>query len=114
NEEKLHLKVKKGRKVLMKNSRFLLMFMVIFIVAIFTACSNGESDESSGSGNSDGDSNGNSDEMQEIEFMTISLSPTFDDYINGVIDDFEDENPNVKVTWVDEPIDQVEQVVLTQ
>lgn len=46
--------------------------------------------------------------------MTISLSPTFDDYINNVIDKFEDENPGVTVKWIDEPMDSIEQVVLTQ
>lgn len=49
----------------------------------------------------------------EIEFMTISLSPTFDDYFKDVIEDFEDIYPDVSVVVRDIPIDQVEQVVLT-
>lgn len=48
----------------------------------------------------------------EIQFWTLSLSPTFDDYINGVIDSFEDKNPGVKVVWQDVPFDQAEQKTL--
>ncbi len=47
-----------------------------------------------------------------ITFWTLSLSPTFDDYINGVIDDFEEKNPGAKVTWQDIPFDQAEQRTL--
>lgn len=46
--------------------------------------------------------------------MTISLSPTFDDYIKGVISDFEAQNPGIKVKWSDEPYGQIEQLVLTK
>lgn len=49
----------------------------------------------------------------EIKFWTISLSPTFDDYINGLVDQFEEENPGVKVIWEDIPYDTVEQKTLT-
>lgn len=51
-------------------------------------------------------------EEGEIVFWTLSLSPTFDDYINGVISDFEDQNPGVKVKWQDLPYDQAEQQTL--
>lgn len=37
----------------------------------------------------------------EIEFWTYYLSPNFDNYIKGVIADFEKANPSVKVKWVD-------------
>lgn len=47
-----------------------------------------------------------------ITFWTLSLSPTFDDYINGVIDDFEEKNLGAKVTWQDIPFDQAEQRTL--
>lgn len=48
-------------------------------------------------------------EEGEILFWTLSLSPTFDDYINGVITKFQDNNPGVKVKWQDLPFDQAEQ-----
>lgn len=41
-----------------------------------------------------------------ITFQTMQLSPTFDDYINGVIADFEEEYPGTKVEWSDIPSDQ--------
>lgn len=63
-----------------------------------------------GNGGSGGGSNV---EQKEITFWTISLSPDFDDYINGVIDAFEDENPGVTVKWQDIPYDTVEQRTLT-
>ncbi|CAN5818550.1 sugar ABC transporter substrate-binding protein [soil metagenome] len=40
---------------------------------------------------------------QELEMWTLALSPTFDDYINGVIAEFEAEHPGVTVNWVDLP-----------
>ena len=52
-------------------------------------------------------------EGQEITFWTMSLSPAFDDYLNGVIDQFEAENPMVTVNWVDVPWGDMETRVLT-
>lgn len=49
----------------------------------------------------------------EITFWTLSLSPDFDDYINGVIDAFEAENPGIKVNWQDIPHAVAEQRTLT-
>ena len=40
---------------------------------------------------------------QELEMWTLALSPTFDDYINGVIAEFETMHPGVTVNWVDLP-----------
>ncbi|WP_221567200.1 ABC transporter substrate-binding protein [Alkalihalobacillus sp. TS-13] len=51
-------------------------------------------------------------EQVEIEFWTMQLSPTFDDYINGVIADFEEENPDIKVKWVDVPWADMEKKIL--
>lgn len=39
----------------------------------------------------------------DLTFMTMQLSPTFDDFINGLIDDFESEYADVTVEWVDVP-----------
>lgn len=95
----------------MRNNKFLFVLMVAFVLAIFTACSGGDNNNANESGNSN---DGDSGETQTIKFMTISLSPTFDDYFDNLIDNFEDENPGVEVNWIDEPIDQIEQLVLTQ
>ena len=40
---------------------------------------------------------------QTLEMWTLALSPTFDDYINGVIADFEAEHDGVTVNWIDLP-----------
>lgn len=49
----------------------------------------------------------------DIEFMTIALLPTFEEYFNDMIADFEELHPGVNVTLRDVPFDQVEQVILT-
>lgn len=41
--------------------------------------------------------------VTRLEFWTIALSPTFDDYIHGLIAEFERLHPGVKLTWVDLP-----------
>jgi len=53
------------------------------------------------------------DDKKVVEFWTMQLKPTFTDYINGVISDFEAENPNVKVKWVDVPWGDMEKKVLS-
>jgi len=40
-----------------------------------------------------------------ITFQTIQLSPTFDDYIHGLIAGFEKAHPGTKVEWTDIPSD---------
>lgn len=85
---------------------------MLFVIA---ACSD-DSDTSDGSsGDSDADAAGDESEglSGEIEFMTISLSPAFDDYLNNLKKEFESEHENVTVNLRDVPYDQVEQVVLT-
>jgi len=44
-----------------------------------------------------------------IEFWTLSLQPTFTDYINGIIADFEAQNDYVTVKWLDLPYDAMQQ-----
>ncbi|MGL4608446.1 MAG: ABC transporter substrate-binding protein [Trueperaceae bacterium] len=43
----------------------------------------------------------------EIEFWTISLSPTFDAYINETIALYEAQHPDVKVIWQDKTSEQI-------
>lgn len=43
-----------------------------------------------------------SDKVQ-LEFWTIALSPSYDDYINGMITEFEALHPEVELTWIDLP-----------
>ncbi|WP_010269645.1 ABC transporter substrate-binding protein [Paenibacillus senegalensis] len=88
---------------------------VLAATALFvSACGGGGGGGGGGSTTPEGNGdNGGSNAQKEITFWTISLSPDFDDYINGVIDAFEDENPGVTVKWQDIPYDTVEQRTLT-
>ena len=45
------------------------------------------------------------EETVTLEFWTVSLQPTFTDFINGVIAAYEADHPNVKINWVDLPWD---------
>lgn len=48
-----------------------------------------------------------------VQFWTISLKPTFDDYINGVIKAFEAKNPHVKIQWTDLPFGSIQDKLLS-
>ncbi len=48
----------------------------------------------------------------EVEFWTMQLSPKFDDYFNQLIADFEAENPDITVKWVDVPWSDMETKIL--
>ena len=39
----------------------------------------------------------------KLTFWTISLSPSYDDYIHGLMKEYEAENPHVELNWVDLP-----------
>lgn len=71
---------------------------VIAAVTALSGCGLGESSEPAA--DTSGEIEGT------ISFQTMQLSPTFDDYINGVIDAFEEEYPGTSVEWTDIPSDQ--------
>lgn len=48
-----------------------------------------------------------------LEFWTISLSPTFDDYFNARFDAYTAEHPNVTIKWVDMPQDAINEKLTT-
>lgn len=50
---------------------------------------------------------------QEIEFWTMQLQPEFNDYFNQLIANFEQENPTLRVRWVDVPWADMEKKILT-
>ena len=39
-----------------------------------------------------------SEKNNEVVFWTLQMSD-FSDYMNGVISEFEEENPNIKIKW---------------
>lgn len=51
--------------------------------------------------------------QETIEFWTISLQPTFNDYFEKLIADFEKANPNVTISWKDYPKDTIQDKLLT-
>ncbi|GGK89813.1 ABC transporter substrate-binding protein [Deinococcus radiotolerans] len=48
----------------------------------------------------------------QLEFWTISLAPLFNDEMNRLVTQFEKENPNVELKWVDVPATAMEQKLL--
>ncbi|WP_068782455.1 ABC transporter substrate-binding protein [Paenibacillus sp. GM2] len=49
-----------------------------------------------------------------LEFWTLSLQPTFTDYVNGVIKDFESQYDWITVKWTDLPYDAMQQKLVAQ
>lgn len=80
--------------------------LVISLAAsIFTGCRDKDS-ATSGQGKSETG-------QKTIEFWTISLRPTFDDFFNGKIKEYEEKNKNVKINWTDLPIDAIQNKLVT-
>jgi len=48
------------------------------------------------------------EEGAELTFWTMSLSPTFDEYIQKIVENFELTYPEVNVTWEDQPWDALQ------
>lgn len=57
---------------------------------------------------------GGDGEQITLEFWTLALQPTFTDFIQGLIDKYEAENPNIKINWQDLPWDGIQDKFLTQ
>jgi putative chitobiose transport system substrate-binding protein len=51
--------------------------------------------------------------QQEVEFWTMQLQPDFTDYFNQLIAEYEAQNPDVKVRWVDVPWADMQSKILT-
>ncbi|NJN21078.1 MAG: sugar ABC transporter substrate-binding protein [Leptolyngbya sp. RL_3_1] len=56
---------------------------------------------------------GGADGATEVEFWTMQLQPTFTDYFNDLIAEFEAENPDITVRWVDVPWADMQSKILT-
>lgn len=77
----------------------------LLVLGVLAACS------SDGSGAKDSDSG--KDGKTTVEFWTIALQPTFNDYFNDIIAKYEDEHPNVTIDWKDFPFDAVQNKLMT-
>ena len=51
------------------------------------------------------------DNRKEVVFWTLQLS-SFDKYINGIISEFEKDNPDIKIKWIDVPYSEGEKRTL--
>ena len=51
------------------------------------------------------------DDRTEVTFWTLQMND-FSDYINGVITEFEKQNPNIKIKWIDVPFSEGEKRTL--
>lgn len=49
----------------------------------------------------------------ELEFWTMQLQPKFTQYFNALIANFEKDNPEVKIRWVDIPWEAMESKIIT-
>lgn len=69
--------------------------------------------DSAASGSETASADTASAEPVSIEFWTISLQPTFTDFFNGLIQQYESENPNVTVKWTDLPYETIQEKLVT-
>ncbi|CAM2843843.1 sugar ABC transporter substrate-binding protein [Paenibacillus sediminis] len=105
---------------------FALLLAMVMLISLIAACGSGSSSDKNNTAQTPGTTtettNTNTDtakkeepkqEPVELKFWTISLSPNFDDYINGRIKKFEDENPGITVKWTDLPYGSMENKLLT-
>jgi putative chitobiose transport system substrate-binding protein len=53
-----------------------------------------------------------SDETK-LELWTMQLKPTFNDYMNKLIESYKKDNPKINIEWVDLPSKEIEQKTLT-
>lgn len=89
-----------------------LLLASIMMVGLLAACGSGSSDN--GAAATNGNANEKKAEKQvTVEFWTISLQPTFNDYFEQLITEYETQNPNVKIDWKDYPYDAVLNKLLT-
>jgi putative chitobiose transport system substrate-binding protein len=99
-----------GRRLAIMRTKFswqkgLLWAVFGLLLSWLVSCGTGAPTSTSGSSTADG--------KQEVEFWTMQLQPEFTDYFNKLIGQFEQENANLKVRWVDVPWADMERKILT-
>lgn len=86
----------------MKRKSIFFISVLAMLMMVVTAC-----DDSSNEAGSNG-----GEEDITLEFWTMQLEPTFTDYLEDLIDKYEEENPNVTIDWLDVPASDLEEKVL--
>ena len=82
--------------------RFSLLIMLGLLMSWLISCANPNPTSEAGA-----------EGPQEIEFWTMQLQPDFTDYFNTLIAEFEAENPDITVRWVDVPWGDMQSKILT-
>lgn len=96
-----------------------LLLVLALSVGMLTGCGGSKTTETANSDTAEGTSanttseDATSSEPVTIEFWTISLQPTFTDFFNGLIADYEAANPNVTVKWTDLPYETIQEKLVT-
>lgn len=79
--------------------------------AALTACGGSKSDSSTGSSAAGSAASAGT---TTLSFWTLALSPTYTDFIQGMIDQYESDHPDIKIDWQDLPWDGIQDKFLTQ
>ncbi|WP_159615363.1 ABC transporter substrate-binding protein [Arthrobacter zhaoguopingii] len=95
-----------GAQSMKKFSTTALALSSVFVLGL-TGCGLNSGSDSAEANAADGEVTG------EITFSTLQLKPTFTDYIEGVIDDFEAEHPGTTVKWIDIPFEGAQEKIST-
>jgi putative chitobiose transport system substrate-binding protein len=101
---------------------FSLLLVLTLAVGMLSGCGSSKTTKDVVTGGEDSTStanntkNGGNDDTAEpvtIEFWTISLQPTFTDFFNKLISDYETANPGVTVKWTDLPYESIQEKLVT-
>lgn len=100
--------------------------ILVFVLCLaLTACGGSNSGSGGASDSANASNSSNASEPTDssvpekhdpvsLEFWTLSLQPTFTDYVNGVIKDFESQYDWITVKWTDLPYDAMQQKLVAQ
>ena len=88
----------------MKKKMLSALLCVVTAVSMLAGCGG------TGAENSEKKASG---QEETLEFWTIDLKATFGDFFNEMIQQYEKENPGVKINWTDIPYDDVQSKLVT-
>ncbi len=95
----------------------LLLLLTAWIAGLLSGCGGGPEPSQGAAANTPQKAGGSEgDQAKEpvtLQFWTIALQPTFNDYFHELISRYEKENPHVTIDWQDFPFDTVSQKLLT-
>lgn len=92
--------------------KILAVILVMAMSLSVAACGKTPSSQSQASGASA--ATGTSGEKITLSFWTLALQPTFTEFLQGLIDQYETEHPNITIDWQDLPWDGIQDKFLTQ